>query len=224
MTRLTLVRHGETDWNRDGKLQGQIDIDLNDTGRLQAERLGRRLADNDFTAVYSSDLRRCWDTATIALRGRAIAPTPRQELREIALGHWEGLTTEEVVASMPDEIAHVRADPIERAPKGGESRRQLQARIVAAIQDIVAVHPGESVLIVSHGGSLRALALWALWADLRASPRIDFDNCAVSVMEFDGLRPAIRFWNDTAHLNGLPSHERAATPARSLMDAAPRRG
>jgi broad specificity phosphatase PhoE len=203
MTRLILVRHGQTTWNHESRLQGQTDTELSDVGREQARRLAVRLAREEIAAAYSSDLRRCADTAAIALAGRGIAPTPVTGLREVHLGEWQGRTTAELRAAMPSELERVRGNPLDEAPRGGETRRQLQTRVVAAITSIVDRHRGHQVLVVSHGGALRALACWALLADLRAVQRLDLDNCGISRIDVEVGEPALRSWNDVAHLDGL---------------------
>src|SRR5687768_670536 len=104
MTRLILVRHGETAWNHDLRLQGHTDTDLSDLGREQAARLAERLAREEIAAAYSSDLRRCVDTAAIALAGRGIRPTLMEGLREVHLGEWQGHTTAELRKLMPAEL------------------------------------------------------------------------------------------------------------------------
>ena len=203
MTRLLLVRHGETTWNHEGRLQGQTDVELSDFGREQARRLGARLAGEPLQAAYASDLKRCWETATIALAGRGLALQPDPGLREVHLGSWQGRTWPELRAQLPEETAWVEADLVNRAPPGGESRLQLQQRIVGAVEAIAARHPDGLVLVVSHGGALRAFLCWVMLADLRASRRIEADNCGLGVVDLGPSGPRLVTWNDTEHLKGL---------------------
>ena len=203
MSRLILVRHGETAWNHDLRLQGQTDTELSDFGREQARRLAGRLAGEEIAAAYSSDLRRCAETAEIVLQGRGVRPTLLPALREVSLGDWEGHTVAELRERMPAELERVWANPLDEAPRGGESRRQLQQRMVEAISAIAGDHVDDTVLVVSHGGALRALACWALMADLRAVRRIELDNCSVSSLELAGGEPRLHGWNDIGHLAGL---------------------
>ena len=146
MTELLLVRHGETDWNREGRWQGHADPPLNDAGRAQARALGKTLANERVDAIYTSDLRRAAETAEIlgAALGRPVTSDP--DLREIDVGSWSGLTRDEVAERYPDWDAH-----------DGESRDALQARVVGAVRRIARRHPGGRVLIVTHGGSIRSL-------------------------------------------------------------------
>ena len=203
MSRLICVRHGETAWNHDLRLQGQTDTELSDLGREQARRLAARLGGEQISAAYSSDLRRCVETAEIALAGRGIGPMLMPELREIHLGDWQGHTTAELRELMPAELERVWANPINEAPRGGETRRELQRRVVAAIRSIADRHPDQTVLVVSHGGALRALACWLLIADLRAVRRLELDNCALCLVDLHRGEPTLRRWNDACHLEGL---------------------
>ena len=147
MTRLLLVRHGETDWNADGRLQGQTDRPLSDFGRRQASRLADELAAEDFEAVYSSDLARARETAEIVGARVGLPVMFDPDLREKDWGTWEGLTA-------------VERDRIEFA---GESTEAHQERILRALQRISERHPGDrSVLVVTHGGSMRRVQTAAL--------------------------------------------------------------
>jgi broad specificity phosphatase PhoE len=202
-TRLICVRHGETAWNHDLRLQGQTDTELSGFGREQARRLAERLAGEEIAAVYSSDLRRCVETAEIALGGRGIRPTLMPELREVHLGEWQGHTTDELRQLVPAELERVWANPVDEAPRGGETRRELQRRVVAAVTSIADRHPDQSVLVVSHGGALRALACWVLIADLRAVRRLELDNCGLSRVDVERGQPTLLRWNDVGHLEGL---------------------
>src|SRR5207244_2230511 len=104
VTRLLVVRHGETTWNHEWRLQGQTDVELSDFGRAQARRLADRLKHEPIVVAYSSDLKRCWETATIALSGRDVPLHPDRRLREVHLGEWQGQTADEVRARRPEEV------------------------------------------------------------------------------------------------------------------------
>jgi broad specificity phosphatase PhoE len=198
-----LARHGETTWNAEQRVQGQTDAPLSELGRRQAQRLGARLAGEPIAAAYASDLSRAWDTARIALAGRDVPLHPCPGLREINLGRWQGLTGAEIDRRWPGQSERFwDADP-DLAPDGGETRRELQARVVASIETIVARHVNELVLVVSHGGALRAFACWILDADLAVSRRLEVDNCGLSVVQLRPARPMLVGWNDVTHLDGL---------------------
>ncbi len=211
MTHLVLVRHGETAWNHDGRLQGQTDVPLSEFGRAQAARLRERLRDEPFAAAYSSDLSRCWETATTVVADRDVPLRPMVGLREVHLGAWQGRSWDELRAAEPAAVAWVEADLANRAPPGGETRRELQARVVGAIKEIAAAHPDEQVLVVSHGGALRAFLCWVLDADLLASRRIELDNAGVCRVDLRGDSRTLVGWNDVSHLAGLV-HPAASSP------------
>ena len=162
MTTLYLARHGETDWNRELRIQGSSDIELNDLGRRQAQALAQELEHVDLDAIYSSDLSRARQTAeaVAALHGLEIELDPR--LRERSFGSWEGLTREDI-AMLPEGERH-----------DGESDDEVRERVLEAIQAIADRHPGENVLVVAHGGALNALWHHAI------GERIErWANCAV---------------------------------------------
>ena len=172
MTTLLLVRHGETDWNRELRFQGHADPPLNAEGRRQAHDLAARLAGERIAAIYSSDLRRAHETARIVGRTLGVDVTVVHGLREIDVGSWSGLTRDEIAEQFPEGLERW----IEGAEgHDGETRDELRARVVEAAERIAAAHPGEQILLVSHGGALRALLTHA--EGTRRERR--FDNCAV---------------------------------------------
>lgn len=145
MTTLLLARHGETDWNRDGRWQGWADPPLNETGRAQARALAEQLRTIPFDAAYSSDLRRALETAEIVAASHGVTVVADPGLREIDIGSWSGLTHPEIDERFGGELVD------------GESREAHQARVLAAVERIARAHPGERILIVTHGGTMRAL-------------------------------------------------------------------
>jgi broad specificity phosphatase PhoE len=168
VTTILLARHGETDWNREGRWQGWADPPLNETGRKQARELREQLRETPFDAVYSSDLRRAHETAEIVARSHCVPVTADAGLREIDVGSWSGLT---------------RAEQEERFPgaerPGGETREQHFARVLEAVERIARAHRGERVLVVSHGGTMRALRTHA-----SDEPFHPIENCAVIELHF----------------------------------------
>lgn len=150
MTRLILIRHGETDWNVEGRYQGQADPPLNDRGKAQARRLAEELEGIGLEVLYASPLRRALHTAqTIAERlDLPLHIEPR--LMEIHLGRWQGLLWTEIAARYPDLFRRWQTEPWEVTPPGGESLAQVQARVYAAVDDILARHPGRCVGLVTH--------------------------------------------------------------------------
>ena len=153
MTTLILARHGETDWNRDGRFQGHADPPLNDRGREQARSLAEALADQPVEAIYSSDLRRAHETAQIVAERKSMDVIVDPDLRERDVGEWSGLTFPEIEERFPDELRRFR----EEGASIGESRKALAERVVAAVRRIADAHPHGQVLVVTHGGALRSL-------------------------------------------------------------------
>jgi len=168
MTTILLARHGETDWNRDGRFQGWADPPLNETGRAQARALAAQLADVPFDAVYSSDLQRAHETALIVAEPHGVPVVADRGLREIDVGSWSGLTRPEVEERFPGAEQH-----------DGETRAQHLARVLATVERIASAHPGERILIVSHGGSLRTLRRHAA-----GDPVHPIENCGVYELRF----------------------------------------
>lgn len=146
---ILLVRHGQTDWNRDRRVQGWTDVPLNEEGRRQARALAASLDGRVFDAVYSSDLSRALETARIVAAAQQVPVTPLAGLREKHFGTWEGLTDTEVLSRFPDAHATGWGD--------GESTDEMAERVVATVEKISAEHPGGEVLVVTHGGPIRAL-------------------------------------------------------------------
>ena len=162
MTTLLLARHGETDWNRELRIQGSSDIELNELGRRQAHALAQELEHVDLDAIYSSDLTRARATAEAvgASHGLDVRLDPR--LRERSFGSWEGFTRDDI-AALPEGSRH-----------DGETDDEVRERMLEAVQAIADAHPGEQVLVVSHGGALNTLWHHAL------GERVErWANCAV---------------------------------------------
>jgi len=152
MTRFLFIRHGETDWNREGRWQGQADVPLNAVGLAQAARLAEELYNTaHLDAIYASDLKRAYQTAEAlaAVYGLPIHLDPR--LREIHQGEWQGLLVTEIEARY-ERIFHLRRqDPWSMAPPGGETAADVRKRVVEALAELAARHPYETVAIVAHG-------------------------------------------------------------------------
>ena len=184
VTRLLLIRHAETDWNRDGRFQGHADVPLNGAGREQARRLARRLAGEVLAAVYSSDLLRARQTAEHVAQAAQVPLRMRPALREADLGAWSGLTRDEIVRQFPDEWDGW-VSGVDGARTAAESYAAVQARAVRAVDEIVASHAGESVAVVSHGGTLKAIICHVLGLGLEHMPAFSAGmNTAISVIEY----------------------------------------
>lgn len=197
MTRtLVLVRHGETAWNREGRFQGHIDVELSDLGRAQARALRARLEaahphlfDDGHTALLTSDLRRARETAEIAFGGGGRALHVRRELREFCYGVFEGLTRREIDERFPGAMAAWLDGDRAFAVEGGESRAQVHARVHAAVEGFLAEAPQRHVVVVAHGGVMRQL-LSACFADTGELRGLSFGNTAAHVIQVD-----LRVWS-----------------------------
>lgn len=155
MTELLLVRHGETDWNLERRFQGHADPPLNETGRRQAKTLADELAGVRIDAIYTSDLVRARETAEIVAARVGAPVTPVAELREIDVGEWQGLTWPEIEERYPEGVLSWHENG--RGWHAGESYEQLARRVLKALKGIARGHPGARVLIVGHGGTVRAV-------------------------------------------------------------------
>jgi broad specificity phosphatase PhoE len=198
--RVYLVRHGQTLWNAEGRYQGKMDSTLSPLGRSQAARLARALAAVPFAAVYSSPLVRAWDTALVIAASHRLPVVPVEELREIFLGAWEGLTEGEITRRFGAVIARRRRDAERVVPEGGESLAQVQARAMRAIEGILARHGEGTIAVVAHGAVNKTILLSALDAPLSSYWRIRQDNAGINIVDFIGARAIVRVMNETAHL------------------------
>jgi broad specificity phosphatase PhoE len=153
-TTILLVRHGETDWNRERRFQGQADIPLNETGREQARRLAETFGGEPFSAVYTSPLLRARETAEIIALPRGLPVEPEEALLEIDVGSWAGLTTADVEARFAEGYRVWKE--WRSGWENGESYDELGRRVVAGLVRIAAEHPDGTVLAVTHGGPIRS--------------------------------------------------------------------
>ena len=200
--KLLLIRHGETAWNAEHRIQGQLDIPLSPRGVLQSARLAECLAEEPIAAVYSSGQSRAWLTAVpLALRhGLDVIPEPR--LRERCFGIFEGLTLDEIAVRHPAEFTKWRErDPAWR-PEGGETGQQLIDRVLAAIADIGRRCAGQTAVLVSHGGVLDVVYRAARLLDWHAPREHQMLNAAVNrlTVSSEPLALSIEVWGDVAHL------------------------
>ncbi len=204
MARWFLVRHGETDWNSGGRIQGQLDTPLNETGLIQARCLRLRLESIPFTAAYCSDLCRGSDTARTILLGKSLPLEEMPELREKKFGEWEGMTFLDVEARFPDLYHNglMTGDP-SFAPPSGESDLQLYLRAKAVAERLKQAHTAHSgnILVVTHGGTLRALITCLIDLPAEKMWRLRFANAGISVVSvFDERSAVLDVLNDTSHL------------------------
>lgn len=159
MARLILVRHGATDWNGERRWQGQADPPLNARGLEQAAALAQVLQGSGMSALYSSDLQRACQTAEALSLASGLPLNLEPRLREVHLGEWQGLLTDEIRTRYAEAFERRSQDPMSIAPPGGETGLQVQQRALAAVEEILRRHPEETVGIVSHGFTLAVLRL-----------------------------------------------------------------
>ncbi len=210
-TRLYLVRHGATQLSAENRFSGAVGVDLSDEGRMQAERLAMRLADDNISAVYASPLSRAMETARILAGPHGLEVISCDGLREISHGRWEGLTRQEVEARFPGEYALWESDPFTFAPEGGESGLSVLARALPVIREIVTKNEGKNVLVVSHKATLRLIISSLLGFDARGyRDRLDQAPACLNILDFkDATRARLMLFNDVSHYADQPLRPKA---------------
>jgi 2,3-bisphosphoglycerate-dependent phosphoglycerate mutase len=199
-TRICLVRHGETEWNAERRIQGQIDIGLNDTGLRQAAAAGRWLKPAGIVALYASDLKRAWTTAGAIGAALGLAPQPVPELRERCYGIFEGLTYAEAEARHPAAWAAFERRDADYDFETGESLRTMFARVTGRLRALAAAHRGESIAVVVHGGVLDIVNRFMRGNPLETPRDFLIPNAGLNwVVLVDGVW-GIESWGETAHL------------------------
>lgn len=209
-TRIIAIRHGETAWNVDSRLQGHLDIPLNDVGLWQARRAALALADEPIDAIYSSDLQRAWVTARAIAETTQAPLTAHQGLRERSFGVLQGHTFEELETKEPEQAYRWRKRDPAFAPEGGESLIALRERITATTHALAAQHMGGQIVLVAHGGVLDVLYRAATRQDIQAPRTWQLGNAAINRLLWtpDGL--SLVGWADTQHLDNAVRDENHA--------------
>jgi broad specificity phosphatase PhoE len=204
MTRILLVRHGQTNWNREERFRGLADVPLNEAGLRQAEAAARRIASEwRPAAVYSSPLSRAVKTAE-AVAGLCGLPVDVcRGLTDIDYGEWKGLTVEEARWRWPEAVGDWSCAPERARIPGGESVADVRTRAMKAVRESAAAHPEETIVLVSHTVVIRAVLLEVLGAGWDRFNRLRQDNCAINAFDFDGADFTVVSLNDTCHLRGL---------------------
>jgi len=215
-TRIFLVRHGATQLSAEDAFAGETDVPLSDIGREQLHKLAHRLSGEPIEAVYASPLGRTMETARILAKPHDKPILPREGLREISHGHWEGRTRAQVEKDFPVEYARWEADPYTFAPSGGESGLAVTARALPALLEIVAAQPGKQVLVVSHKATIRLLIGSLLGFDLRRyRDHLDQSPASLNVLDFKDVSHArLSLFNDISHYAPSPSHTAAIATGR----------
>ena len=205
-TRLYLIRHGATQLTAEDRFSGAANVYLSEEGRAQAERLAGRLADDHVTVIYTSPLDRTMETARILAQPHGLEVIPKEGLREISHGHWEGLTRKEVEAQFPEEYISWETDPFTFAPEGGESGISVLARALPVIREIVVSHRDKNVVVVSHKATIRLVLSSLLGFDGRGyRDRLDQAPACLNILDFrDTVHARLMLFNDVSHYADQP--------------------
>lgn len=224
MTQLILIRHGETDWNVVRRLQGHLDIGLNDIGRQQAAAVAAALAGEQIHAVYSSDMQRTQATAAAIAAARGMPVRLDPALRERCYGDLQGLTHTEITQRYPADFkAWMARDPDARYTSTiaaqenpglqAETLREFSARVVATITGLAAAEASRTIVIVTHGGVLDCLHRHVTGSDLESARDFTIANAGINRLHWNGNRFSIVQWGDVAHL-AQPALDEIDTVAR----------
>ncbi|MCL4799691.1 MAG: phosphoglycerate mutase family protein [Burkholderiales bacterium] len=225
-TLLLLVRHGETRWNAEGRVQGWLDSPLTSAGVAQARMLAARLADEPVDRIFASDLGRARETAAAIAARLALAVELEPGLRERAYGVLEGCTWAEAEALHPEAYARVAARDHEYVVPGGESAAAFGARVLRALERIAAAHAGKRVVVVAHGGVLGVAYRRAAGLPADAPRTYALANASLNHLRFAGGRLSVERWGDVAHLAVDAADDPTEPAARSSGSGAgsPARG
>jgi broad specificity phosphatase PhoE len=203
MSRIILVRHGQTEWNRVVRFRGIIDVPLNEIGLTQARATGRRLASSAVAAVYSSPLSRALRTAEAIAEPHGLRVVPHQGLKDMSFGTWGGLSPDEAQKLSPDLAPSWFTEPHLVRPPGGGTLEEVRARVTLAVQEIVARHENETAVLVAHQLVNRVLCCALIGLDNSHFWRIGQDPCCISIFDHHDGRFDVVTLNDTCHLAGL---------------------
>jgi probable phosphoglycerate mutase len=215
-TRVFLVRHGATVLSAEDAFAGETDVPLSDVGREQLRKLALRLAPEAIAAVYASPLGRTMETAHILAAPHGKPVLPRDGLREISHGRWEGKTRAAVEKEFPEEYARWETDPYSFSPAGGETGLAVTARAIPTLLEIVGDHPGQQVLVASHKATIRLMIGSLLGFDLRRyRDHLDQSPASLNILDFKDICHArLTLFNDTSHYATSPSATAAVASGR----------
>ena len=213
-TRIIAVRHGETAWNVDTRIQGQLDIGLNDKGRWQAERVAQALAEEDIDRIYASDLARAHATAQ-AIASKTVNPQAREVhlhagLRERGFGTFEGQTWADIESNWPEESKRWRQRDPHFAPPGGETTLQLRERVSRTVDALARPHIGQQIVLVAHGGVMDILYRLATRQELHAPRTWELGNTAINRLLWTPDALTLVGWADARHLDDAALDESGA--------------
>lgn len=202
MTRLFLIRHGETEWNKNLRYQGHRDIPLSETGLAQAKKIARRLSTEKIDAIYSSDLSRALETAKAIAGFHEVSVNIVTELKETNFGRWEGLTYNEIENQFREVMHGWRENPRDTKIPGGESLSEVAERCLKGLEKVISDNPDKNVVVVAHGGIIRIIVATVLGMSINDYWKIKQDNVSLNIIEFYNKDRAILcLLNDICHLN-----------------------
>lgn len=206
MSRFYLVRHGETVWNKQSRYQGQSNVPLSDTGRMQAKILSRRLENEAIDLIYASDLDRAIETANIIAEPHDLEVVCSKSMRELGFGIWEGLTYDEIINKWPESMKKWQNDPLNVKPPNGETLAELMERTSDFLMAVAKNHPDKTILIATHAGPIRAILSVLLDLKWEFFWKFKISNTSLTIIDYDGsahLQESDAFIvtiNDTYHL------------------------
>ena len=209
-TRIIAIRHGETAWNVDARLQGHLDVELNAKGFWQADQVARALADESVDAIYTSDLMRAWHTASAIEKAIGAPVIANQGLRERGFGSYEGKTYAELEAQWPDAALRWRKREPDWAPPGGETLFDLRQRVSTTVAALAQQHIGGQIVMVAHGGVMDVLYRLATGQDLQAPRTWHLGNAAINRLLWTAEGLTLVGWGDTSHLEEVALDEGSA--------------
>jgi probable phosphoglycerate mutase len=209
-TRIIAIRHGETAWNVDARLQGHLDVELNAKGFWQADQVARALADESVDAIYTSDLMRAWHTASAIEKATGAPVIANQGLRERGFGSYEGKTYAELEAQWPDAALRWRKREPDWAPPGGETLLALRQRVSNTVAALAQQHMGGQIVMVAHGGVMDVLYRLATGQDLQAPRTWHLGNAAINRLLWTAEGLTLVGWGDVSHLEEAALDEGSA--------------
>ena len=200
ITRITAIRHGETAWNVATRIQGQLDISLNEAGYWQAEQAGKALAGEKIDAIVSSDLARAYETALAVAKHHGLNVQIDHGLREREFGSFQGKTFAEIEEQVPEEALLWRQRVPDFSPGGGESLLTFRERVTQCLRRLTAQYAGKHIVVVSHGGVMDIIYREAMHLDLQAPRSWQLGNASINRVMFNGEHFSLVGWSDTSHL------------------------
>ncbi|QNM05123.1 histidine phosphatase family protein [Qiania dongpingensis] len=201
--RFILIRHGETDWNTEGRYQGQTDVPLSERGKAQAAALGKRFESIPVDAVYSSPLQRAYDTARAIAEPKGLQIHKVDGIKELDFGEWDGLTKEMIEEKFGEAFSLYRIEPFHYPMAGEGTLNRAKLRVGAALEDIKEEyrHTDKTVVVVAHGGILKLAVFYLLDISSRLYRCIELDNTSLTVIDIEKDRSILRTLNDAHHLD-----------------------